>query len=127
MGWDLPWFSSLRSDFNKDFGVYFAQDQAKDGKRYNFETTSFPAEEAPGMSMFERDEAGHIFHTYSTYGRGLEELLGVYAVLDMTPKGRDESGVRPHPMGWVRHHDKYPDAALHNISIKGSKSECGCS
>jgi predicted dithiol-disulfide oxidoreductase (DUF899 family) len=67
---------------------------------------SFPSEEAPGISVFYRNEAGDVFHTYSTYGRGVEVMMGTYRLLDLVPKGRDEAGL-PDSMVWVRHHDKY--------------------
>ena len=105
MGWHFNWVSSLGNDFNFDYGVSFAGD----GKRsYNYETLEeFPAEEAPGASVFYKDANGQIFHTYSTYGRGLDILLTTYNYLDLTPKGRDEEGMVPHAMAWVRHHDRY--------------------
>ena len=72
----------------------------------------FPSEEAPGISVFCKDEAGTVFHTYSTYGRGVEVMMGTYKLLDLTPKGRDESDV-PNKMGeWVRHHDRYEPAPV---------------
>jgi len=85
MGWHFNWVSSLGNDFNFEF----------------------PAEEAPGASVFFKDAKGRIFHTYSTYGRGLDILLTTYNYLDLTPKGRDEDGMVPHAMAWVRHHDRY--------------------
>ncbi len=105
MGWRFTWVSSFASDFNFDYGVSFA----KDGKRsYNYGSMEdFPAEEAPGLSVFYKDERGEIFHTYSTYSRGLDILLNAYNFLDLTPKGRDEEGMTPHAMAWVRHHDRY--------------------
>jgi predicted dithiol-disulfide oxidoreductase (DUF899 family)/uncharacterized damage-inducible protein DinB len=105
MGWHFTWLSSFANDFNFDYGVSFAGD----GKRsYNYETLDeFPAEEAPGASVFYKDAEGQIFHTYSTYGRGLDILLTTYNYLDLTPKGRDEEGMVPHAMAWVRHHDRY--------------------
>ncbi len=107
MGWRLPWFSSQGSDFNRDFGVAFTKEEVASGeKKYNFDTTAPHGEENPGMSFFIKDENGAIYHTYSTFGRGLETLLGTYAVLDRAPRGRDEAGL-PAPMAWVRHHDKY--------------------
>jgi predicted dithiol-disulfide oxidoreductase (DUF899 family) len=66
----------------------------------------FPSDEAPGLSVFYKDRTGEVFHTYSTYGRGLDILLGVYNFLDLAPKGRDEEGL-PVPMAWLRHHDRY--------------------
>jgi predicted dithiol-disulfide oxidoreductase (DUF899 family) len=111
MGWRFPWASSLLTTFNEDFRVSFTKEQLATGKVYNYDTVGFPAEEAPGFSVFAKDASGSVYHTYSTYGRGLEELLGVYYFLDRVPKGRDEAEVKPHPMGWVRHHDKYPQPA----------------
>ncbi len=110
MGWRFPWASALLTTFNQDFRVSFTPEENAAGKNYNFGTTNFPQDEAPGFSMFAKDPSGNVYHTYSTYGRGLEELLGVYFFLDRAPKGRDEAGIKPHPMGWVRHHDKYPPA-----------------
>ena len=75
---------------------------------YNFTRTAFPVEEAPGASVFYRSPAGEIFHTYSTYGRGLDGLIGTYNFLDLAPKGRDEDGL-DFTMAWVRHHDRYED------------------
>ena len=72
---------------------------------YNF-AGSLPGEEAPGASVFYKNEAGEIFHTYSTYARGLDILIGTYNFLDLAPKGRDEDGL-PFTMEWVRHHDRY--------------------
>jgi predicted dithiol-disulfide oxidoreductase (DUF899 family) len=86
--------------------VSFTAEQIANGKPYNFGTSSHPSEEAPGVSAFYKDEKGDVFHTYSSYGRGVEGLLGVYTLLDMAPKGRDEDAL-PHPMAWVRHHDRY--------------------
>ncbi len=107
MGWALPWASSHGSDFNRDFYVSFTKDEVAAGSfYYNYATDGFPNEEAPGISVFAKDESGTIFHTYSTYARGGEPLIGAYYLLDMVPKGRDEQG-QPWPMAWVRHHDRY--------------------
>jgi predicted dithiol-disulfide oxidoreductase (DUF899 family)/uncharacterized damage-inducible protein DinB len=105
MGWHFTWLSSFGNDFNFDYGVSFAGD----GRRsYNYGTLDeFPAAEAPGASVFYKDADGPIYHTYSTYGRGLDILLTTYNYLDLTPKGRDEEGMVPHAMAWVRHHDRY--------------------
>lgn len=108
MGWGFPWASSFGTTFNSDFRVSFTKEELTAGKIYNFGTVGFPAEEAPGFSVFAKDDSGSVYHSYSTFGRGLEELLGVYYFLDRVPKGRNEADVKPHPMGWVRHHDKYP-------------------
>ena len=71
--------------------------------------TAFPSDEAPGISVFCKDDAGEVFHTYSTFGRGVEVMMGTYRLLDLTPKGRDEHDV-PYKMEWVRHHDRYEPA-----------------
>jgi predicted dithiol-disulfide oxidoreductase (DUF899 family) len=107
MGWCIPWYSSGGCDFNQDFGVSFTKEEVASGaKAYNFGTIVPHGEENPGLSFFCKDPSGAILQTYSTFGRGLESLLGTYAVLDRAPKGRDEDGL-PMPMAWVRHHDKY--------------------
>jgi len=105
MGWGFKWVSSFESEFNYDFRVSFTPDEMATGKLdYNYSAQGFPSEEAPGISVFYRDEAGDVFHTYSTYGRGCETMMGTYRLLDLVPKGRDEAGVS---MGWLRHHDRY--------------------
>jgi len=109
MGWTTPWVSSYRNSFNRDYHVSFTKDEMEKGELfYNFRLNQFPSEEAPGVSVFYKDAAGSIFHTYSAYARGLEVLLGTYDLLDMTPKGRDEDQL-PYPMAWIRHHDRYPE------------------
>jgi predicted dithiol-disulfide oxidoreductase (DUF899 family) len=106
MGWGFKWASSARTDFNSDFGVSFTKAQREGSKPYNFGTAGFGQDEAPGLSVFYKDRKGEIFHTYSSYGRGLEDVMAVYGYLDRVPKGRDETSL-PRPMAWVRHHDKY--------------------
>jgi predicted dithiol-disulfide oxidoreductase (DUF899 family) len=109
MGWRFPWYSSSGGDFNFDYHVSFTVEDLAAGKvDYNYAREDFPAEEAPGLSVFYRDAAGNVFHTYSTYARGLDILVGTYNFLDLTPKGRDEEGLA-HTMAWVRHHDKYEE------------------
>jgi predicted dithiol-disulfide oxidoreductase (DUF899 family) len=111
MGWNFKWVSSFENGFNRDFNVSFSQqDIAAHKTYYNYTTQDFPSDEAPGLSVFYKDADGNIYHTYSTYGRGLDILLGIYNYLDMTPKGRDEDGLA-FPMAWVRHHDRYPEEA----------------
>ncbi len=73
---------------------------------------NFPVEEAPGLSVFAKDADGSVYHTYSTYGRGLDQLIGTYTVLDLVPQGRNEDPERP--MQWVRYHDQYDHAAVAN-------------
>jgi predicted dithiol-disulfide oxidoreductase (DUF899 family) len=121
MGWSFPWVSSYGSDFNYDHHVSFTPDEMAAGKvLYNYQETKFPREEGPGASVFYKDQTGGIFHTYSTYGRGLDILLGTYNLLDLTPKGRDEEGMNSS-MGWLRHHDKYTDGELVGVSVSLSK------
>jgi predicted dithiol-disulfide oxidoreductase (DUF899 family) len=107
MGWKFKWVSSYGSDFNRDFHVSFTPEEKARGKvEYNYTMTEFPSEEAPGLSAFARNERGEVFHTYSSYARGLDILVGTYNFLDMTPKGRDEDAL-PSSMSWVRRHDEY--------------------
>jgi predicted dithiol-disulfide oxidoreductase (DUF899 family) len=108
MGWQFKWVSSNGNDFNFDYNVSFprGENEKNSGVYYNYAFRNFPGEEAPGLSVFYKDENGDIFHTYSTYGRGLDILLGTYNFLDLTPKGRDEDGL-PYTMAWIRHHDRY--------------------
>ena len=108
MGWRFPWVSSFGSDFNFDFHVSFTKDQLAQGSVfYNFtETESGHAnDELPGLSAFYKDAAGDVFHTYSSYARGPEELIGTLMILDRAPKGRNETTI----MDWVRRHDEYED------------------
>ena len=111
MGWQFRWVSSHGSDFNHDYGVSFTPEQRARGTvPYNYREQAFPQEEAPGISVFVRDAAGTVFHTYSRYGRGVEAMMGTYALLDLVPRGRDEDGLS-YGMEWVRHHDRYESAA----------------
>lgn len=106
MGWKFRWFSSSGSDFNHDFHVSFRdEDVASNLVEYNYAQRPFPLAEAPGLSVFLR-EGDALFHTYSTYERGLDLLITTYNLLDLTPLGRQEEGL-PYAMAWVRHHDKY--------------------
>jgi predicted dithiol-disulfide oxidoreductase (DUF899 family) len=107
MGWHFKWVSSFGTDFNFDYQVSATpEEKAKGVALYNYEQTTFPSDERPGVSVFYKDGAGDIFHTYSSYGRGLDILIGAYNFLDIAPKGRDEEGLS-YGMAWVRHHDKY--------------------
>jgi predicted dithiol-disulfide oxidoreductase (DUF899 family) len=107
MGWTFDWVSSAGNDFNYDYAVSFTPEQQKSGAPvYNYGTTPFGGEEAPGISVFYRDDAGNIFHTYSTYSRGLDMMNAAYHYLDLTPLGRHEEGL-PYPMDWVRLRDQY--------------------
>ena len=107
MRWSSHWVSSAPSDFNRDFGVSIsAEERAERRPVYNFGSSPFGVEEAPGLSVFHRDAQGAIFHTYSVYARGLDPLNTAYQLLDLVPKGRDEAGLA-YPMEWVRHRDRY--------------------
>jgi predicted dithiol-disulfide oxidoreductase (DUF899 family) len=111
MGWRFPWASSFNSEFNFDYHVSFTtQDLAKGAVEYNFTEASVPAEssltELPGLSAFYQDDASNVFHTYSGYARGGEELIGTLMILDRAPKGRNETA----GMDFVRRHDEYENA-----------------
>ena len=127
MGWRFPWVSSFGSDFNHDYQVSASPEEKASGKAlYNYEMTTFPSEERPGASVFFKNEAGEVFHTYSTYGRGLDILIGAYNFLDLAPKGRDEAGLE-WSMAWVRHHDRYEGAIVDpNASYEEPKSSSYC-
>jgi len=104
MGWKFPWVSSLGSDFNYDYNVSFKRADLDSGDvLYNFKMQKLRSEEQPGVSAFYKNPAGEIFHTYSSYDRGLDILIGANSYLDLTAKGRNESST----MSWVRLHDEY--------------------
>jgi predicted dithiol-disulfide oxidoreductase (DUF899 family) len=108
MGWRFKWVSSFGSDFNFDYGVSFTEEQlAKGDVEYNYKRQP-GIDELPGISVFCKGAEGGIFHSYSSYGRGGDLLIGAYNYLDLVPKGRDEEGLA-FSMAWVRHHDRYAD------------------
>jgi predicted dithiol-disulfide oxidoreductase (DUF899 family) len=108
MGWTFPWVSGANTDFGRDFGVSFTDQELADSSTvYNFTGKPYPIREMPGLSVFVKDD-GAIFHTYSAFARGLENFLTAYQYIDVTPKGRDEA--QTGGMGWLRHHDRYDDA-----------------
>ncbi len=108
MGWHFKWVSSFGSDFNYDHHVSFTkEDEAKGKVLYNYEMQDYGMDELPGISVFYKDEAGRIFHTFSAFGRGEETLIGTYNFLDFMPKGRNETGPNFNLMDWVRRHDQY--------------------
>lgn len=108
MGWQFRWVSSEVSEFNYDYHVSFKAEQIASGQvYYNYGLMQASIEEASGFSVFYKDEQGEVFHTYSSYGRGNEEVLGAYVYLDLTPKGRNETGPHHNLTDWVRHHDRY--------------------
>ncbi|WP_340643802.1 thioredoxin family protein [Phenylobacterium sp.] len=111
MGWTFDWASSGATSFNADYGVFYTPEQVAAGRAdYNYGTTPGWAGDLHGLSVFARDEAGAVFHTYSQYARASETLLGAFNWLDLTPKGRNEG---EGPMNWVRLHDEYDDAPAH--------------
>jgi predicted dithiol-disulfide oxidoreductase (DUF899 family) len=124
MGWTFNWVSSGDSSFNYDFNVSVRAEDLKDGKRYyNFEWSDGGTGEAPGLSVFYRDQEGNIFRTHSVYGRGGESVLGAYYYLDMTPKGRNETN---NLTDWVRHHDLYEQPAATEIKVMTEPGTASC-
>jgi predicted dithiol-disulfide oxidoreductase (DUF899 family) len=109
MGWKFPWVSSLGSDFKYDFGAAFTEQQQRNGAEYNFRHVDHPLPQREGMSAFALKE-GVVHHTYSTYDRGVEQLMGTYRMLDLAPLGRNEEGLE-FPAAWWHRHDEYDDAA----------------
>ena len=120
MGWRFAWVSSGESDFNYDFHVSFTpQELAGGAVYYNYVQQPFPHPDAPGISVFYKDDAGQVYLTYSTYGRGVEVMMHTYNFLDLTPLGRDEDGLS-YPMEWVRHHDRYETVPV----VAGPAASC---
>jgi len=110
LGWAFNWVSSHGNDFNFDYHVSFTEEElARGNVYYNYSLRPFPVEEAPGLSVFAKDASGAVYHTYSTYSRGLDPLIGTYQLLDLVPKGRDEDP--DYTMSWVRYHDCYDQPA----------------
>jgi predicted dithiol-disulfide oxidoreductase (DUF899 family) len=108
MGWRFKWVSSYNTDFNYDFNVSFTAEQIAKGEAlYNYRIGTVPMQDLSGRSVFCKSPDGEIFHTYSAFGRGGEDLLGTYVLLDITPKGRNETGPNRNMTDWVRHHDRY--------------------
>ncbi len=106
MGWGFTWVSSGRTDFNYDFQASFRPEEIADGKAiYNYAKLSMKMKDREGISVFYKDEQGAIYHTYSTYARGIDMVNGTYQFLDLVPKGRDEDP--GNPQSWVRYHDRY--------------------
>ncbi len=107
LGWSFPWVSSGDSSFNFDFNVSFTPEQIDAGiANYNFRAGADVGEEMPGISVFLKDPEGVVYHSYSTYSRGLDPFNAAYQFLDVLPKGRDEDGL-DFPMAWVRRNDEY--------------------
>ncbi len=109
MGWSFKWVSGFDNDFGRDYHVSFTPEEMLKGEMfYNYRVGPFPREEAVGISVFYKNPAGEVFHTYSCYSRGVDMMNGAYHYLDLVPKGRDEAGL-PFTQAWVRHHDRYDD------------------
>jgi predicted dithiol-disulfide oxidoreductase (DUF899 family) len=130
MGWKFPWVSSHRSDFNYDFHVSFTPEQITSGKAlYNFQQAPGWAaglEDLSGDSVFFKDGSGQIYLTYATFGRGGEEFLTAYRILDVMPKGRDENGPY-HSLGdWVRPHDRYGRGGMVEPNGRYHAPDCTC-
>jgi predicted dithiol-disulfide oxidoreductase (DUF899 family) len=132
MGWRFQWVSSAANEFNYDFHVSASKDEIATGKMYyNYALGDLVSEELSGISILCKNEAGEIFHTYSTYGRGDEPLVTTYVYLDLTPKGRNETGPRFNLTDWVRHHDRYSaagsvDSSGRFVAIESAEPSCKC-
>lgn len=123
LGWKFRWVSSFENSFNYDYKVSFTPEQIASGHTdYNFSTTDYAYADLPGSSIFAKDTEGTVYHTYSSYSRGGEVLLGAMNFLDMTPKGRNETDI----MSWVELHDEYSNDAVgtdtKSCCCKGSES-----
>jgi predicted dithiol-disulfide oxidoreductase (DUF899 family) len=111
MGWRFPWVSSRDSDFNFDFHVSFRDAGKSRGKvEYNYEEQDYASDELPGVSAFHRANDGAVYHTYSAYARGLEMMVGTYALLELTANGRNETNGM---LDWLRYHDRYDSEPQH--------------
>ena len=127
MGWRCTWVSSFHSDFNYDFHVSFRGEEVEAGRAfYNYRYTDPGLEDLSGDSVFFRDGTGQIFHTYSVYGRGAEELLGTYMYLDMTPKGRNENGPYHSLTDWVRPNNMYGKGGMVEGNGRYHAPACDC-
>jgi predicted dithiol-disulfide oxidoreductase (DUF899 family) len=131
MGWRFPWVSSYQSDFNYDFNVSFTREQVASGRAlYNFKQApewAAGVEDLSGDSVFYKDESGQIFHTYSTYGRGGEQFLGIYGYLDVMPKGRNETGPYHSLTDWARPKNMYGKGGIVEGNGRYHASPCACS
>jgi predicted dithiol-disulfide oxidoreductase (DUF899 family) len=130
MGWKFRWVSSYDSEFNYDFNVSWSREQIDPGRAfYNYGTLpewAVNIEDLSGDSVFYKDEAGQIFHTYSTFGRGGEEFLGIYRFLDTTPKGRNENGPYHSLTDWARPRNMYGKGGEVEANGRFHQPACGC-
>ena len=107
MSWEFTWVSSSGNSFNRDFDVSSTQEERSNGSaQYNYKNSTFPVDEAPGISVFARGENDEIYHTYSTYSRGIDMLNGAYHYMDLLPNGRDEDGL-DYVQQWIKRRDEY--------------------
>jgi predicted dithiol-disulfide oxidoreductase (DUF899 family) len=105
MGWSFRWVSAFANDFHHEYGVAFRPEEIRSGSvLYNYANVKMDMPDREGISVFRKDDAGNVFHTYSCYARGIDMVNGAYHFLDLVPKGRDEGD---QPQFWVRHHDRY--------------------
>jgi len=109
MGWSFPWISSFATDFNYDYHVSYTPAQLAGEGLVNYRVAKPLRSDTVGISVFVKDVDGRLYHSYSTYTRGVDMMNAAYNYLDLTPKGRDEANQEPRPQAWVRRHDKYED------------------
>lgn len=127
MGWKFRWVSSCDSDFNYDFHVSFTDaDRAAQRARYNYRDTDPGIADLSGDSVFFKDPSGQIFHTYSTFGRGGEEFLGIYRFLDAMPRARQEHGPSFSLPDWVRLHNMYGEGGTVEVNGRFHAPRCEC-
>jgi len=127
MGWRFTWVSSFHNDFNYDFHVSFTPEELASKRAfYNYRYTDPGLADLSGDSVFFKDETGAIFHTYSTFGRGGEEFLGAYRILDVMPKGRDENGPHHSLADWVRPRNMYGRGGMVEGNGRHHVPTCGC-
>jgi predicted dithiol-disulfide oxidoreductase (DUF899 family) len=130
MGWKFPWVSSYHSDFNYDFNVSFTREQIASGRAlYNYHKApewAAELEDLSGDSVFFKDQTGQIYHTYSTFGRGGEEFLGIYRILDVMPKGRDENGPYRSLADWARPRNVYGEGGTVEANGRYHQPACAC-
>lgn len=124
MGWRFRWVSSFGTTFNYDYQVSFTPEQVENGAVYNYTPQQVDVEELAGLSLFVRNDAGDVFHTYSTFARGTEMMSGVYGYLDHFPKGRNENGPHFTLADWVKHHDRYGSGDT--VAGTGRVDACRC-
>jgi predicted dithiol-disulfide oxidoreductase (DUF899 family) len=127
MDWHFPWVSSCHSDFNYDFNVSFKPEEIAAGTAfYNYKQRDPGLEDLSGDSVFYKDDAGQIFHTYSVFGRGGEMFLGIYSFLDVMPKGRNENGPYYSLADWARPYNMYGQGGMVEPTGRYQVPSCAC-